>query len=131
MRHLGQDLAFALRTLRKSPAFLAVAVASLALGIGANAAVFSLMDQVLLRLLPVKNPKELVLLWGRGPHYGSNNGRYKLSYPMYADFRDQNEVFSGMFCRWETSLSVSAEGKTERVDGELVSGSYFRSEERR
>ncbi len=66
-----------------------------------------------------------MLLWGRGPHYGSNNGRYKLSYPMYEDFRDHNQVFSGMFCRWETSMSVSADGRTERVDGELVSGTYF------
>jgi len=125
MTNLGQDLVYAARTFKKSPVFVAVAVLSLALGIGANTAIFTLVDQLLLRLLPVKDPQQLVLLWGRGPHYGSNNGRYKLSYPMYEDFRDHNEVFSGMFCRWETSLSVSAEGKTERVDGELVSGSYF------
>src|SRR5437763_8526238 len=92
---------------------------------GANTAIFTLVDQVLLRLLPVKDPQQLVLLWGRGPHYGSNNGRYKLSYPMYEDFRDHNQVFSGTFCRWGTSMNVSAEGKTERVDGELVSGTYF------
>jgi putative ABC transport system permease protein len=100
-------------------------VVSLALGIGANTAIFSLTDQVLLRLLPVKDPRQLVLLWGRGQHYGSNNGRYKLSYPMYADFRDKNQVFSGMFCRWESDFSVSFGGRTERVSGELVSGSYF------
>ena len=98
---------------------------SLALGIGANTAIFTLVDQVLLRLLPVKDPQQLVTLWGRGDHYGGNNGRYKLSYPMYADFRDQNQVFSGMFCRWDTSMSLSFEGKTERVAGELVSGTYF------
>ena len=98
---------------------------SLALGIGANTAIFTLVDQVLLRLLPVKDPQQLVFLWGRGQHYGSNNGRYKLSYPMYADFRDQNQVFSGMFCLWQASMSVSFQGKTERVTGELVSGSYF------
>ena len=97
MRPLHQDLLFALRTLRKSPAFLVVATLSLALGIGANTAIFSLVDQVLLRLLPVKDPQQLVLFWGRGSHYGSNNGRYKLSYPMYADFRENNQVFSGMF----------------------------------
>lgn len=125
MGHLAQDLSYAIRTLRKSPVFVTVAVLSLALGIGANTAIFTLVDQVLLRLLPVKDPRQLVLLWGRGPHYGSNNGRYKLSYPMYTDIRDHNEVFSGMFCRWGTSLSVSAEGKTDRVDGELVSGTYF------
>src|SRR5206468_2135200 len=67
----------------------------------------------------------LVLLKGRGEHYGSNNGRDKISYPMYADFRDHNRVFSGMFCRWETSMSLSFNGRTERVAGELVSGNYF------
>ncbi len=98
---------------------------SLALGIGANTAIFTLVDQVLLRLLPVKNPEQLVLLRGRGNHYGSNNGRYKLSFPMYEDFRDHNEVFSGMFCRWDTAFSISADGKTERVYGEAVSGTFF------
>src|SRR5215475_3356523 len=125
MRNLVQDLRYATRTFKKAPVFVAVAVLSLALGIGANTAIFTLVDQLLLRLLPVKVPEQLVLLWGRGPHYGSNNGRYKLSYPMYEDFRDHNQVFSGMFCRWETSFSVSEGGKTERVDGELVSGTYF------
>jgi predicted permease len=125
MGNLVQDLRYAIRTFRKSPVFVGVAVLSLAFGIGANTAIFTLVDQVLLRLLPVKDPQQLVLLWGRGPHYGSNNGRYKLSYPMYEDFRDHNQVFSGMFCRWETSMSVSSDGRTERVDGELVSGTYF------
>jgi len=125
MGNLTQDLRYAIRTFRKSPVFVAVAVLSLALGIGANTAIFTLVDQVLLRLLPVKDPRQLVLLWGRGPHYGSNNGRHKLSYPMYEDFRDHNQVFSGMLCSWETSMSVSADGRTERVDGELVSGTYF------
>ena len=125
MGNLGHDLRFAVRSFKKSPVFLAVAVLSLALGIGANTAIFTLVDQILLRLLPVKDPQQLVLLWGRGPHYGSNNGRYKLSYPMYEDFRDHNQVFSGVFCRWGTSFSVSSEGRTERVDGELVSGTYF------
>ena len=125
MATLVQDLRFALRTFRKSPVFVVVAVLSLAFGIGANTAIFTLVDQLLLRMLPVKEPQQLVLFWGRGPHYGSNNGRYKLSYPMYEDFRDHNQVFSGMFCRWETSMSVSSDGRTERVDGELVSGTYF------
>jgi predicted permease len=125
MGHFAQDLRYALRTFRKSPVFVVVAVLSLAFGIGANTAIFTLVDQLLLRLLPVKDPQQLVLFWGRGPHYGSNNGRYKLSYPMYEDFRDHNQVFSGMFCRWQTSMSVSSDGRTERVDGELVSGTYF------
>src|SRR5215471_15587352 len=125
MRQLRQDLSFALRTLRKSPRFLMIAVLSLAIGIGANTAVFSLTDQLLLRLLPVKDPQKVVLLWGRGKHYGSNNGRFKLSYPMYSDFRDKNQVFSGMFCRWGSDFAVSFSGKTERVSGELVSGTFF------
>jgi predicted permease len=119
------DIRYALRTFRKSPVFVAVAVLSLALGIGANTAIFTLIDQVLLRLLPVKDPQQLVLLWGRGPHYGSNNGPNKLSYPMYEDFRDKNQVFSGMFCRTDMDFSLNFEGKTERLSGELVSGTYF------
>src|SRR5580700_6871010 len=125
MGNLAQDLRFAGRSFRKSPVFVAVAVFSLALGIGANTAIFTLVDQLLLRLLPVKDPQQLVLFWGRGPHYGSNNGRYKLSYPMYEDFRDHNSVFSGLFCQWTTEMNLSADGKSEQVDGELVSGSYF------
>jgi predicted permease len=122
---LTQDIRFAVRTLSKAPLFVAVAVISLALGIGANTAIFTLIDQLILRLLPVKNPQELVLLKGRGNHYGSNNGAHKLSYPMYADFRDKNTVFQGMFCRDDRTFSVSFEGRTERIQGELVSGNYF------
>jgi predicted permease len=125
MGHLLNDIRYAFRTFRKSPVFVAVAVLSLALGIGANTAIFTLIDQVLLRLLPVKDPQQLVLLWGRGSHYGSNNGPNKLSYPMYEEFRDKNQVFSGMFCRNDTSLSLNFEGKTELISGELVSGTYF------
>src|SRR5271168_4715974 len=125
MGTLLQDLRYAARTFRKSPVFVVVAILSLALGIGANTAIFTLVDQILLRLLPVKDPQQLVLLWGRGNHYGSNNGMYKISYPMYEDFRDHNQVFSGMFCRWGNSFSISSDGKTERVSGELVSGTYF------
>src|SRR3984885_5563121 len=125
MGHLLNDIRYALRTFRKSPVFVAVAVLSLALGIGANTAIFTLIDQVLLRLLPVKNPEQLVQLWGRGDHYGSNNGQNKLSYPMYADFRDHNPIFSGMFCSSSSTMNVSIGGKTDRVQGELVSGTYF------
>src|SRR5690348_4883590 len=119
------DLRYALRTLRRSPGFVAVAVMTLALGIGANTAIFSLLDQVLLRLLPVKNPQQLVLLTMRGFHYGSNWGGNAISYPMYKDFSEHNSVFSGMFCRFPYYLSLSFNGRTERVAGELVSGTYF------
>ena len=125
MNALWNDLRYALRMLRKSPVFTAIAVLSLAVGIGANSAIFSLVDQILIRLLPVKEPQQLVLLTMKGMHYGSNWGGNALSYPMYADFRDNNQVFSGMFCRFPNYLSLSFRGQTERVAAELVSGSYF------
>jgi predicted permease len=125
MAHIVADLRFALRTFVRAPVFTAVAGISLAFGIGANTAIFTLLDQVLLRALPVKDPEHLVLLSWKGSHYGSNWGINSLSYPMYRDFRDQNQVFSGMLCRFGTSLSMSHTGQTERVMGELVSGDYY------
>src|SRR5436309_1337627 len=126
MRDLLFDLRFAVRTLAKSPVFASVAVISLALGIGANTAIFSLLDQVLLRLLPVKNPAQLVQLrWQGGSHYGSNTGFNALSYPLYKDIRDRNQAFSGVLCRYSLPLSFGYKGQTERVDRELVSGNYF------
>jgi predicted permease len=125
MTNLWGDLRYAFRSLRKAPVFTAVAVLSLALGIGANTAIFTLLDQILLRLLPVKNAKELVLLNMRGRHYGSNWGGNSISYPMYRDFQDHNEVFSGMFCRRSQSMSLTLDGHTELVRAELVSGTYF------
>jgi putative ABC transport system permease protein len=125
MRSIGKDIQFALRAFRKSPVFTAVALLSLALGIGANTAIFTLLDQVLLRLMPVKNPQELALLHMEGFHYGDNWGMNSLSYPMYRDFQANNTVFSGMFCRFEYLFSVGFNGTTERVNGELVSGTYF------
>jgi predicted permease len=118
-------LRYALRVLRRAPLFTAVAVLSLALGIGANTAIFTLINQLILQPLPVNHPEQLVLLTARGKHYGSNNGSNALSYPMYQDFRDKNQVFSGMFARHGTSLTLTFEGRTELVSGELVSGNYF------
>ncbi|MEO8368188.1 MAG: ABC transporter permease [Candidatus Solibacter sp.] len=125
MGNFLQDLRYAFRTLRKAPLFTSVAVLSLALGIGANTAIFTLVNQLILQMLPVRNPEQLVMLAGRGSHYGSNNGPNALSYPMYQDIRDKNQVFQGMFCRNVTSFSLSHEGRTELVQGELVSGNYF------
>jgi predicted permease len=122
---VGREFGYALRTLRRSRGFAVVAALTLALGIGANTAIFTLLDQVLLRLLPVKNPQELVLLTMRGHHYGSNWGGNAISYPMYRDFQDHNEVFSGMFCRRPEHVSLTYGGHSERVAGELVSGTYF------
>ena len=122
---VGRDFAYALRTLRRSRGFAVVAALTLALGIGANTAIFTLLDQVLLRLLPVKNPQQLVLLTMRGRHYGNNWGGNAISYPMYRDFQDHNEVFSGMFCRFPQPVSMTYGGQAERTYGELVSGTYF------
>ncbi|HEX9344945.1 MAG TPA: ABC transporter permease, partial [Candidatus Acidoferrum sp.] len=107
------------------PGFTAIAVLTLALGIGANTAIFTLLDQVLLRLLPVKDPPQLVLLSMRGRHYGSNWGGNAISHPMYRDFQAHNEVFSEMFCRFPIAASLSFGGQSERVAVELVSGTYF------
>ena len=122
---LGPDLRYALRRLRRSPGFTAVAVLTLALGIGANTAIFSLVDQLLLRFLPVKNPRELVMLRWRGSFVGSNTGSNAVSYPLFRDIQDHNDAFDGVFCRYALSVSLGYRGQTERVEGELVSGTYF------
>jgi predicted permease len=127
LRGIFEELRYALRNLRKTPVFTAVAVGSLALGIGANTAIFSLLDQVLLRMLPVKNPQELVRLYfGQGPFRGSQRCNSDcISYPTYRDLRDRNQVFSGVLARWPMPMSFAEGDRTERVRGELVSGNYF------
>src|SRR6267143_546585 len=116
---VGRDFGYALRTLRRSRGFAIVAALTLALGIGANTAIFTLLDQVLLRLLPVKDPRQLVLLTTRGKHYGNTWGGNAISYPMYRDFEDNDEVFSGMFCRFPQPVSMTYGGQSERVAAEL------------
>jgi len=122
---LWQHIRQAFRQLRKSPGFTLAAVLSLALGIGANTAIFTLLDQVLLRPLPVPHPEQLVRLNWEGPHYAMNMRGNSLSHPAYRDFRDRNQVFSGVICRFRVPLSVAYPGRTELLDGELVSGNYF------
>jgi len=117
----------AVRTFRRNPLFTAVAVVSLALGIGANTAVFTLLDQLVLRLLPVKEPERLVMIWSTFPHFGNNIGQRAASYPMYQDFQRQAEAFEFVFCRFETPSSVTVDGNTERVNAELVSGNFFQA----
>ncbi len=121
------DLRFALRNLARSPLFTLVAVASLALGIGANTAIFTLVDQLLLRLLPVRDPQQLVMIWTTGPHIGNNRGMRMASYPMYQDFQQRAQAFSSVFCRYEADTSVAFGGQTERAGAELVSGNYFQA----
>ena len=125
MAAILQDLRYSLRALRRSPIFLTVAVLSLALGIGANTAIFTLINQLILQRLPVKHPEQLVMLAGRGKHYGGNNGPDRLSYPMYREIRDKNQVFSGMFCTYPATVSATFQGSTELIGADLVSGNYF------
>ncbi len=125
MDGLIQDLRFALRMIAKNPGFTALVVLTLGLGIGANTAIFSLMDQVLLRALPVKDPERLVLLDGPGPFRGRTFNDQTFSYPMYRDLRDRNTVLDGLVARFSTPASFSLGGQTERVTAEVVSGNYF------
>lgn len=129
MQSLWKDIRFGLRMLAKSPGFTAIAVITLALGIGANTAIFSLMNQILLQRLPVKNPDELVILRAPGPMTGhvSSDGdsAESFSYPMYKGLRDNNSVFSGILARYNFAASVANHGQTDRASGELVSGNYF------
>jgi putative ABC transport system permease protein len=130
MQTLAQNLRFALRQLRKSPGFALTVVVTLALGIGANAAIFSLFDQVLLRMLPVERPKELVRFeWtggfsGSGSSFGGDLTNY-FSYPMYRDLRDQNQVFAGILAADRTRVGLSWHNQAEDEPAELVSGNYF------
>jgi predicted permease len=122
-----RDLNHTLRLLSRSPAFTLVAVLSLALGIGANTAIFTLLDQLMLRRLPVRHPEQLQMIWTSGPNLGSNQGSRASSYPMYQDFGQRAPAFSYVFCRYYTPLSISLGNQTERVTGELVSGNYFQA----
>lgn len=124
------DLLYAIRTLRRAPVFLGVAVASLALGIGANTAIFSLLDQVLLRALPVRQPGELIVIETPGAKRGrissDDGGAGAFSYPMYKTLRDGQQS-ADLIARFSIPASISAAGQTERVSAELVSGNYFQT----
>ena len=125
MTTLMADLRLAFRGLRRSPLFSVVAILSLALGIGANTAIFTLIDQILLRKLPVAAPDQLVMLFQRGSHNGSNMGSRMHSYPLYQDFQKRAEPLAEVLCRRLVPASVSIENRTERVLAEMVSGNYF------
>jgi putative ABC transport system permease protein len=127
---LAQNIRYALRQLRHSPGFAITVIVTLALGIGANAAVFTLFDQVLLRMLPVEKPKELVRFeWTGGfsgsmSSFGGDSSNY-FSYPMYKDLRDRNQVFAGMIASDRTGVGVSWHNQAESEDAEIVTGNYF------
>jgi predicted permease len=125
MTSLLADLRFALRGLRRSPLFAIVATLSLGLGIGANTAIFTLIDQILLRKLPVRAPEELVMLIQRGNHNGSNMGSRMHSYPIYQDYQQKATPLSQVIARRLVSVSFAVDNQTERLDAEMVSGNYF------
>jgi len=122
MQTLWQDLRYGLRMLAKRPGFTLIVALTLALGIGANTAVFSLIDAFLLRLLPVRDPQQLVFVRATNPRGGI---RGSFPYPIFEQFRDRNRSFSGVFAVDSTSVSVTVEGQPEMVWGDFVSGSYF------
>jgi putative ABC transport system permease protein len=119
------DFRLALRGLRRSPLFAIVAILSLALGIGANTAIFTLIDQILLRKLPVQAPEQLVMLYQQGSHMGSNMGSRMHSYPLYQDLQQRAEPLAEVLCRRLVPASLSIDNQTERVTAEMVSGNYF------
>jgi predicted permease len=122
----GRDVRYAVRTLLRSPGFTATSVLSLALGIGASAAVFSLFDQALLRLLPVKEPERLVLLDWKGSFLGGGWGSGNLmSYPLCRDLQEQKQFFDGVFCRHPAEVMLSTGQQPRPVGAEIVSGTYF------
>ncbi len=130
MQKLSQDVRYALRQLLRSPGFALTVIVTLALGIGANTAIFTIFDQVLLRTLPVQRPKELVRFeWkgsftGSASSFGGDTGNY-FSYPMYKDMRDKNSVFTGVLAAVRASVGVSWHDQAENQDAEIVSGNYF------
>ena len=117
------DIRQAIRVFLKRPGFSAIVVLTLALGIGANTAIFSVTDKLLLRSLPVSDPDQLVLITSVSvsPHFVSNS----FSYPIFDEYRTQNNVFSGLLAFSRTELELTGGSQTERVPAEFVSGNYF------
>lgn len=128
--NLWQDMRYALRQVRKSPGFAITAVVTLALSIGANTAIYSVFDQVMLRRLPVRDANQLVVLERQGSDTGWTNdhggpeGSY-FSYPMYKDLRDRNQVFDGLIASDIAQTGVQWHKQPELANTELVSGNYF------
>ena len=129
MDGIGQDLKLALRVFWKSPAFAAIVILTLALGSGANTAIFTLLDQVMLRSLPVERPDRLVVLSAPGPFNGwsevDSDTIMPVSHPMFEGLRDKTQAFSGVLAHMPSSVHLTLKDGTERVSGDLVSGGFF------
>ena len=119
-----RDLRYAWRGLARTPAFMAVAILSLALSIGANTAIFSFLNAVLLKALPVSEPHRLVIVTRHVDQYGWDTSTF--NYPMYREFARRMRSFSGALAYNSTAINLTAGNQAERIQGELVSGSYFR-----
>lgn len=121
MNGLWVDFKLALRVFAKSPAFAGIVVLTLALGSGANTAIFSLLDQVMLRLLPVEKPYRLVVLSAPGAYSGWTSSQGEtvdpVSQPMFAGLRDRTPAFSGVLADYRTSMHVCNSSSTVRVEG--------------
>jgi predicted permease len=123
MNTLIHDLRYAVRMFAKAPGFTVIAVLSIALGIAANTAIFTLVNAVLFKPMPVPNPDRLVALYTTDP---SSRFPGSFSYPAYRDYRDHNDVFSDLFLHYGTPVSMrNNNDKAELIWGELVSGNYF------
>jgi predicted permease len=121
-----RDLQYAGRLLRRGPAFAVTAVVTIALGIGATTAIFSLFDQVLLRPLPVDAPDRLAYIQWNGSDLTDKYGsRSLMSYPLCRDLQEQRQLFEGVFCRHPLDVNLSTGQQPSRFRGEIVSGSYF------
>jgi len=120
---LWQDLRYGLRMLAKNRGFTIVAVIALALGIGANSAIFSVVNTVLLRPLPYKNPERLVMVWEENSKQGFPHDTPAAA--NYVDWRDQNHVFEAMAAMTDSSFNLTGVGDPERIDGQRVSASLF------
>jgi predicted permease len=125
MQGLYYDIRSASRALVRTPAFTLIAVVTLALGVGANTAIFSLLDKLLLESLPVERPRELVMLNPDGIRRGWVEGPMSWSYPAYTGIRDRQRVFTGVLAERTDNVNFAIGRVTERVTESVVSGNYF------
>ncbi len=121
-----KDLRYGLRMLGKNPVFTAVAVLTLALGIGANTAIFTLLDAVVLRFLPVEKPEELVLIMRHSPRRGGE-ATSSFTNPIWEQIRDQQYIFSGAFAWGNERFDLARDGEAHYINGLFVSGDFFRT----